>query len=320
MTTLTEGQHAGEFLVSQPADPSVTREVATVLSGQSLDAGEVVGKVLYAQAAAPVPAVVGTGNGVMTLVRPGKLAQVGTYVVTCTAAVTNGGTFSVVAPDGTILPSLTLTAGAGVATAYKSEHIDFTITDGSTDFAEGDVFSIVITAAGTPAVVGTGNGVLSALSLGRDAKPGSYVLTCTAAVTHGGTFSVTDPDGNRLPDLVMTAGAGVATAYATEQINLTVTDGSTDFAAGDVFCVPVARSASYGKLVEWDPTTFDGRHRAAGILYDAVDASSADTAGVLVARGPVEINESELQWAAARTSAEKAYAMEQLAALGVAAR
>lgn len=49
MTTLTEGKHAGEFLVSEAnvgsAGVSRSRDVITVLSGQNLEAGAVIAKV-----------------------------------------------------------------------------------------------------------------------------------------------------------------------------------------------------------------------------------------------------------------------------------
>ncbi|MBL4781790.1 MAG: head decoration protein [Porticoccaceae bacterium] len=44
MTELTEGRHAGEFIVSE-ANGSRSREAITVVSGQDLGAGDVVGKV-----------------------------------------------------------------------------------------------------------------------------------------------------------------------------------------------------------------------------------------------------------------------------------
>ena len=43
MTDKVEGRHAGEFLVSE-ANGTLSRETATVLSGQNLKAGEVVQK------------------------------------------------------------------------------------------------------------------------------------------------------------------------------------------------------------------------------------------------------------------------------------
>lgn len=44
MTTLTEGMHAGEFLVSE-ANGTRSREIATLTSGQDLEAGTVVATV-----------------------------------------------------------------------------------------------------------------------------------------------------------------------------------------------------------------------------------------------------------------------------------
>lgn len=44
MTTLTEGVHAGEFILSEAAGDR-SREEVTVVSGQNLVSGEVVGKV-----------------------------------------------------------------------------------------------------------------------------------------------------------------------------------------------------------------------------------------------------------------------------------
>jgi len=97
MTTLTEGQHAGEFIVSE-ANGSRSRDKVTVLSGQNLKAGAVLGSLKNGIGGAPIPAVVGTGTGVMSDIVAGKDVQVANYVLTCTAAVTHGGTFGVVAP------------------------------------------------------------------------------------------------------------------------------------------------------------------------------------------------------------------------------
>jgi hypothetical protein len=310
MSTLTEGQHAGEFLLVE-AEGDRSRESVTVLSGQTLEAGEVVGKVARGIGRASVPTVVGTGNGTMSLVTVGKHAKVGSYVVTCTSAVTNGGVFSVVDPDGNALASLTLTVGAGGTTAYVSDHINFSITDGSTDFAADDVFTIVVGTT-APTVIGTGNGTISAISMGKETKYGNYKVECITATTNGGTFQIFDPDGAIIDsDFVLSAGAGNTTDFTSQQINFTITDGSTDFAAGDYFNVAVYHEA--GKAVEWDPepTSYDGREDPAGVLFDAVDASAADVAGVLIARDAT-VTAAELQWATARTASEKEVAKARM--------
>lgn len=308
--TLTEGQHAGEFLAWEAT--SFKREAVTVLSGQSLSPGAVIGRVSKGIGRAVGSAVTGTGNGTLGSIFAGPEIQVGTYTLTCTAAATNAGTFSVTCPDGKALP------GATVGSAYVSRHVNFTIADGSTDFVVGDAFTITVSTT-APVVSGTGNGTISALSLAADAKPGRYRFVCTTATTNGGTFTVTGPDGDVLGIFTMTAGAGTATAFTTRQINFTLTDAGTDFAAGDVFEVVVFNQLSGGKAVAWDPTTFDGRHDASGVLVSAVDASTADKSGAIIARDAV-VMKGALQWGASITAAQKESAYLDLAKRGIIAR
>jgi hypothetical protein len=74
-----------------------------------------------------------------------------------------------------------------------------------------------------------------------------------------------------------------------------------------------------GKAVAWDPTTFDGRHRVAGILFDGVDASSADKPGVAITTQAI-VRKSALSWGAAISAAEKDSAYKEMLALGLIAR
>ena len=59
-------------------------------------------------------------------------------------------------------------AGA-VGTAYKSTHLSFLISNGGT-MTLGDAYTVVVSAAGTPVLVGTGTGTVSGVSLGKYAK------------------------------------------------------------------------------------------------------------------------------------------------------
>jgi hypothetical protein len=309
--TKTEGQHAGEFILSE-ANWNRSRDNVTVLSGQNLKAGAVVGRTSIGVGRANIPAVVGTGNGTMSALFPGPEVEKGNYVVKCITAVANGGVFSVTTPSGKLLPNAT------VATPYRSRHINFTLNDGATDFIVNDQFTIVVE-AGNPAVVGTGNGTISGLSLGPDAIPGSYLVENIEAITNGGRFKVVGPDGDTVAVGSIVAGAGGTLVLANQRhLNLTITDGSTDFAVGDKFEV-FAFNELVKKVRAWDPTTFDGRHRAEGLLLDNVDASAADLAGVIVTRDAEVIKEA-LQWGAAITAAEKESAYLDLAARGVIAR
>jgi len=92
---------------------------------------------------------VGTGNGTVTAlsVLAGQTPVAGAWTFKCTSAVTNGGVFSLFNPSGSLVASgITLTPGAGGTTVVKAGGMQFTVTDGSTDFAVGDTFTITVAA------------------------------------------------------------------------------------------------------------------------------------------------------------------------------
>lgn len=160
------------------------------------------------------------------------------------------------------------------------------------------------TRAGTAAKTsGNGNGTISAVTLGADAQVGAYILTCTAAATDAGTFSVVAPDGTVLAPLT------VAEAYVSSHINLTLADGSTDWGVGAVVTVTVAESAD----------ALANEQIAVGILLDNVDASLAAKKAVYVARLR-EVNAYKLTWPRLMTDANKAEALSALAARFIVAR
>lgn len=97
-------------------------------------------------------AVSGTGNGTVTsatVVEGPVVPLVGAYVLRCTAAATNGGTFRLEDPNAAVVASgLIMTAGAGAATIMEAGGLRWTVTDGSTDFAVGDTFTLTVAASG----------------------------------------------------------------------------------------------------------------------------------------------------------------------------
>lgn len=121
------------------------------------------GALVSRPAAGKVVAGTNTGNGTIGTLTFGAKAKAGIYTLTCVTAAANGGTFSVVDPDGYRL------ADAKVGVAYASSHLGFTIADGAADFIVGDSFTIrhgegyEVTTAGTshssaptwPTTVGT---------------------------------------------------------------------------------------------------------------------------------------------------------------------
>lgn len=157
----------------------------------------------------------------------------------------------------------------------------------------------------------TGNGTCTGVTGGDDVQVGTYTLECVAAAANGGTFKVTAPNGEALPD------AEVGTAFSNEQLNFTINDGSTDFVVGDKFTIEVA--AGSGKVTEIDFTAVDGSEDAYGFVIADYDASAADVNGVAIVRDAI-IAESALVWPAGATAAQKAAALAQLKAAGIVVR
>lgn len=94
-------------------------------------------------------AITGTGNGTLTALSTveGSTVKPGAYTLTCTFAVTHGGVFKLTGPGGGIIAdNLTMRAGAGLTTAFSVGGLNFTLTDGSTDFAAADAFTITVAA------------------------------------------------------------------------------------------------------------------------------------------------------------------------------
>lgn len=161
------------------ADDDVTTRKVTLLSGAgALVAGTVLGAVLAAAAATvtpgtPVSGSGGTvGNGARGTWTADAGAMAGTWRLVITAAASNGGTFEVVRPDGTV-------DGVGtVAVAYNGG-INGTLADGSADWVVNDVIPIVVSYAG----------------------PFKYLKSVAAAT-----------DGSQVPDLILAQAADATSA------------------------------------------------------------------------------------------------------------
>lgn len=156
----------------------------------------------------------------------------------------------------------------------------------------------------------TGNGTCGSVAGKANTIPETFTLKCTATATNGGTFSVVGSKTGRLKD------ASVGVAYDSEYIGFTIADGTTDFAVGDSFTIAV--TAGSGKAVALDPDGVDGRNHAAGIMVGAVDASTADNAGVAIVREAM-VAPDYLVWPDSISNDEKAAAFADLEKLGIVA-
>lgn len=139
MTALLEKDTLNDLLKWEEEN-LYSREIVTVLSGQDLPLGGVIGKVASVCPATGTADGGNTGAGTCTSVTAGAKAKLGTYTLTCIAAASGAGTFEVQDPDGFTL------AQATVAVAYTNKQINFTLNDGDPDFAVGDKFTIAVTA------------------------------------------------------------------------------------------------------------------------------------------------------------------------------
>lgn len=139
MTILTEGKHAAEFLVSE-ASGSRSRERITVLSGETLVAGAVLGRVTVGAATPAAFAGNAANTGAIASVTLSAGAKAGVYKVVIIEPATNAGKFTVEDPDG-------ITIGSGtVGVEFAGGGLTFTVADGATDFSAGEGFTITVAA------------------------------------------------------------------------------------------------------------------------------------------------------------------------------
>lgn len=178
---------------------------------------------------------------------------------------------------------------------FRDETLTFAGLDtfvAGTILARRQVSTAAITA--TPDGGNTGNGTVTAASVVAGTVvpiAGNYILRCMEAVVNGGVFQLEDPNGAIVATgLQMTAGAGAATVFEVAGLTFTVTDGSTDFAAGDFFTLPVAAD---GKLVPFDPAGAGGVQKPVAVLtYDVTRASAGDEVIRALVKG--EVNKDRL--------------------------
>ena len=189
-----------------------------------------------------------------------------------------------------------------------------TVTIDTGVLAAGTVLGRITKGAATSAAVAgnTGDGTITAAPVvAAGAKVGTYRAVCIEPAANVGKFLVTDPDGINL------GVATVAVEFVGGGLTFTIADGAADFVSGDSFTITVA--AGSGKYVAYNQDGVNGSEVAAGILYDNVDATTADVEAVAYVRD-CEANGAELTWPSDIDAGEKTAAIAQLAALGIIVR
>ncbi len=107
-------------------------------------------KVTYTYGVVAAGAISGTGDGTLTAlaVHAGSVVEPGTYTLVLKTAVADGGVWKLLDSDGKLVADdITMTPGAGEATVFSDVGgLDFTITDGTANFAVDDSFTITVPA------------------------------------------------------------------------------------------------------------------------------------------------------------------------------
>lgn len=188
-------------------------ESGTLLTGQNLLRGALLGRIKLGAASAAAKAGGNTGNGTLTMDATTPLlagAQAGVYTVRCITAAANNGTFRITAPDGDVLGDVVMAAGAGTF----SNQVKFALADGASDFIVGDGFDITV-AAGT----------------------GKYVLSLAAAVDGS-----QEPEAILVDDVDATAADKVCGVYVAGEFNSRAITFGTGHTAASVRDVLRAKS------------------------------------------------------------------------------
>jgi phage tail sheath gpL-like len=159
-----------------------------------------------------------TGNGTVTVlsVVGGGKPMAGAWKLTLNTVVANGGVFTLTDPNGVVVSTtVTMTPGAGGATVIAIGGLQFTITDGSTDFALSDSFTINVPA--------------TALTLVSKWKGLSANALSVSVVgdSLGVTFTIAQPSGGLINPPLPTALAQMGNVWETLVLNALNIDDTT---------------------------------------------------------------------------------------------
>lgn len=139
MNSNKEKSYIGD-IIRQELPNFASRGVGTILSGQVLKRGAVLGAVLFGAAVAAAFSLNAANTGTVGAVTVSDGAKPGVYKVVIIEPVTNAGKFTVEDPDG-------VTIGTGnVAAVFNGGGLSFTVSDGATDFISGEGFNITVAA------------------------------------------------------------------------------------------------------------------------------------------------------------------------------
>ena len=299
-TVLTESTYLNDLLKWEMENHH-SREQNTVLAGQDLIMGSVIGKIKVG--AVPMTGTAGTNTGAVTCtgVTGGNKTKVGVYTLRCVTVVASGGVFSVKDPDGEALHE------ANVTVAYTNPAINFLLNDVGADAALGDTFTITVP---------VGSGKVKELNLtGIDGSEDAFgILTAGAGTTDSTQKQVAYTSGG-VAELLAGETLTGATSDATAQVvSFTLTSGT--FAAGTAAGVLVFDN----QVGTFQSENLNSANQA-NICTIGADTAVyyPDREAVAIVRD-AQIVADYLTWPAGASAAQKAAALVQLRNSGIVER
>jgi hypothetical protein len=164
------------------AEPEFFESITLVSGAGVVEPNTVLGKITTGTSATATAFSGNTGNGTMGTITVSAGAVNGTYKLVIIEPATDAGKFQVEDPNGKII-------GTGaVAAAFSKGGLAFTLADGSTDFAAGDGFDIVVASGSgkyTPYDDALTNGAQTAVAVclqGADATSGDKTVTALVRI------------------------------------------------------------------------------------------------------------------------------------------
>jgi phage tail sheath gpL-like len=166
----------------------------------------------FAYGTVTASALTGTGNGTITLlaVHAGSSPRAGVYTLKVKTAVVNGGVWQLLDSTGAIVAdNITQTVGVGAVTAFSNiGGLDFSITDGTTDFGLAATFTITVPAT-----------KVTLTSKWKGLSANGIVLEMIGDSTLGVSYAMTQPTGGLVNPSIAAALGQIGNVWQTMLIN-----------------------------------------------------------------------------------------------------
>lgn len=182
------------------------------MGNRCVEAIDLPATVSYTYGSVTAGALTGTGNGTLTAlgISAGKSPKPGVWTLKNISAVVNGGVWSLTDPDGVVVDNaITQTVGALTATPFTNKGgLDFTITDGSTDFGLNATFLITVPATN-----------LKLVSAWKGVSANALYVEVIGDATLGASFGIAQPSGGLVNPTVDAALARIGNVWETMAVN-----------------------------------------------------------------------------------------------------